>query len=125
MIWLIVMIIILIIAIIGIWWWQTNNKNQEKENGEIPTIHSRCDGKCGGDLICDKTCSRCKKEIGGDCSSNVDCRTGLVCHQWKCLPYHPSFSISQSQESSNTESRNVSEQDKHIRWNESNETFVI
>lgn len=54
---------------------------------DIPTLHSKCDNNtsCGGDLICNKNCKRCKKKLGGDCSMDIDCDDGLKCYEWKCV----------------------------------------
>lgn len=101
-----------------------------------PTMHARCkkdnlsssypcDGalcvtQCGGDLVCDETCNRCKKMLGGSCSSNVDCETGLICHSWTCVP--PSNITS----SNNTLPSPINpSSEKHIRWNEKDEIFPI
>jgi hypothetical protein len=58
----------------------------DKSTGDIDGIlHSRCkNSTCSGNLICDNITNRCKKQIGGDCSSNVDCQGDLICQNWVC-----------------------------------------
>lgn len=95
-----------------------------------PTIHypchndSLCDGifcvkNCGGDLICDTVSHKCKKKIDGTCSSTVDCQTGLICSDWKCI----------SDTGINVDNPpvilNSSSSQKHVRWTEHNEIFHI
>lgn len=77
----------------------TNDEIQNEISVEdIPTIHARCrnDIPCGGDLICDLQCKRCKSQINGNCSGDVDCESGLQCHNWKCVPQE-SIAISEDQ----------------------------
>lgn len=72
-------IIFSIIIILVIWLFGPKNQS-------LSTMHSKCnrDNSCGGDLTCDIISHRCKKQLGGDCSSDVDCQTGLYCNNWKC-----------------------------------------
>lgn len=74
------------------------NFEKEDDSEHVPTLHSKCDinQHCGGDLICNKNCKRCKKQLGGDCSMDIDCDEGLKCHDWKC----------------------VSKIKKHVKWND-------
>ncbi|CAH6420589.1 Hypothetical protein HVR_LOCUS1230 [uncultured virus] len=90
-------IVVLIAVIVLVLLWMFNRKDQNLSNtnssitDEFATIHAHChkDTSCGGDLTCDVTCHRCKKQVGGDCSGDVDCQTGLHCHNWKCTdPSH-------------------------------------
>lgn len=58
-------------------------------------IHSHCNKNnfCSGDLSCDPICKTCKKQLDGDCSSDVDCQTNLYCNNWKCSYIAPSDSL--------------------------------
>ena len=127
MLWIIAIILIFIsILVLSLLSWL-----YYKSPDIYPTIHSPChdnslcDGvfcvrNCGGDLICDPVCHRCKKKLGGVCSSTVDCETGLICSNWICVSddgveddlSDPSFSIS-------------SPNQKHVRWTDHNEIFPI
>lgn len=103
MFWIIIIIIAILTLLFLSYWYSYHLFNSTKDtlslNSDIyPTIHARCkqdpkcDGTtcvrdCGGDLICDEICHRCKKKLDGSCSSSVDCKTGLICHNWICV--HP------------------------------------
>lgn len=98
---------------------------------DYPTIHTRCrddkscDGTtcvthCGGDLTCDKISHRCKKQLGGNCSSHVDCETGLLCHNWKCVSNYDEISNPTSSDSSSNSSDK-----KRVHWNNHDEIFPI
>jgi hypothetical protein len=64
------------------------DEDDSDESVHHPTIHAKCpfDALCGGDLVCDTKCLRCKKKIGGNCAVDNDCIFGLICHDWKCEP---------------------------------------
>jgi len=129
MLWIIVIIIIIIIVIlillryISFWFLQSDNiLNSEDISHDqefpLPTIHNRCDidKPCGGDLVCDLKCKRCRKSLNGDCSSDIDCDSGLRCFNWKCSPI-------QKINSSNNESSDLIKQkksNKFVRWNDEN-----
>lgn len=53
----------------------------------LPTMHVTCEDNisCGGDLVCDVKCKTCKQKLYGNCATDVDCETGLYCHNWKCV----------------------------------------
>ena len=86
---------------------------------EYPTLHSRCSNSCGGDLICDITAKRCKKQVHGDCAMDVDCGDGLVCRNWKCSYENNDANITFND---NTPEK---KKDKSVRWKSTNETFYI
>jgi hypothetical protein len=67
---------------------ESRSVDQSDDFTKYPTIHSKCNqnSSCGGDLVCDVGCNRCKKQLSGDCSNNVDCESGLICQNWKCVP---------------------------------------
>jgi hypothetical protein len=121
----IILIVFAIIILLILWWYnnfiiysfsytsnQSNTSNisdisnktigftgsYDHDSIAIPTIHSRCNqnSPCGGDLVCDLNCKRCKKKINGDCSADIDCESGLRCHNWKCssnsIPIDPLIS---------------------------------
>jgi hypothetical protein len=133
-------LIIISIIILLILWWHNFYSNREP-----PTIHARCNENtsCGGDLTCDINCRRCKKRQGGDCAGDVDCETGLVCHQWKCMPpqdlqsHHVPETNPHEKQPTFTQSTNYdiertyipeTRQKKHhrVHWNESkNQIFYI
>jgi hypothetical protein len=135
----IILIIIAIFVLIFLAWWyrepsidDINKTEDETNSNNYPTMHARCrkdprcDGTvcvsdCGGDLICDTTCHRCKKKIGGNCSSTVDCETGLICDNWKCTPNSSSFDETPHQYSMTY----INNDKKQVHWNEQNEIFQI
>jgi len=143
----IILIVIAIFVLIFLAWWyhdSSDDQMPEKSSFQIsedqdeinnyPTIHARCrkdpkcDGTtcvsdCGGDLTCDKICHRCKKKIHGSCSSDVDCETGLICHNWKCVPQKSTDNI--SIENLHDEVPNSFTDKKHIYWNDKYEIFKI
>ena len=51
----------------------------------IPTIHSHCTTTCGGHLICDPLCHRCRATLNTPCSSTIDCQSGLHCINYRCI----------------------------------------
>lgn len=94
MLW-IILILISIIVLCVLWWYNgsLNVNPPDPLTSDIqPTMYARChvdltgSNSCGGDLICDLNCRRCKKRIGGNCATDSDCISGLHCHEWKCLP---------------------------------------
>lgn len=89
-----------------------------------PTIHSQCPNNhsCGGDLICDTTCHRCKMKLGGDCAINTDCENGLICHDWKCSD--PKVNVKETINEDSDELNNQSIK-KNVHWNDNNEIFYI
>jgi hypothetical protein len=91
--------ILVFIIFIMSWYYNTPNDITKEENTHlsdtkslessiIPTMHARChaDHPCGGDLTCDMKCFRCRKKDGGECATDTDCESGLICHNWKCSP---------------------------------------
>ena len=82
--WIIVVLCSILILFLG--WWFSSKDVDESEETNYPTVHARCrsDSTCGGDLICDMNCNRCRKKIGGNCSADMDCESGLRCREWKC-----------------------------------------
>lgn len=82
--WIIVVLCAILILFLG--WWFSSKEGDESEEPSYPTVHARCrsDSTCGGDLICDLNCNRCRKKIGGNCSADMDCESGLRCREWKC-----------------------------------------
>lgn len=113
----------------SVWYFFTYHSsyynNNSSEDINYPTIHSSCsnNNSCGGDLICDIKCNRCKKKIGGNCSGDVDCETGLICHNWICTdkkPFHDNIS---SEAFDQLHSSNIKK--KNVHWNDSNDIFLI
>ena len=80
-------IIIIIIFLIIIIKYTNKNIINDHLDENLPTLHSKCDKNepCGGDLICNKNCKRCKQKLGGNCSMDIDCDEGLKCYDWKCV----------------------------------------
>lgn len=104
------------------------SSNIDSNSTIYPTLHAyclkdpKCDGTvcvndCGGDLICDKSINRCKKKLGGDCSSTVDCSNGLVCSNWVCSHHDSNFTP--------IDSLPLSPDKKQVRWNNNFEIFQI
>lgn len=127
----IILIIIAIIVLFFLAWLATPVPLNHLDN--YPTIHARCqkdnlcDGAtcvthCGGDLTCDNISHRCKKMLGGTCSSNVDCETGLLCHSWKCVS--DTNSPDNYIEPEILSNAPISHK-KHVRWTEKDEIFLI
>lgn len=88
-----------------------------------PTIHSMCNQNslCGGDLVCDINCHRCKKKVGGSCSSDIDCESHLICHNWICTS-------TQESDSYVVEPNHITpnKSTKNVQWNDSmNKTYII
>lgn len=102
--------------------WYTTPAN---EDIVYPTIHARCkmNSACGGDLVCDLNCHRCKKQAYGDCASDVDCESGLHCVNWQCVDSVPDMPVS---ETSDIQDGNPTDDAKSVRWREDiTETFLI
>ena len=79
MLWIITLIIA--IGVLFVFWWYGTYHDHDS----VPTMHAECQlNSCGGDLVCDLGCNRCKKSLDGDCSTDTDCEFGLYCHKWKC-----------------------------------------
>ena|SRR5438132_13196325 len=84
-------IIFFFMLIISFVFYFRMNHYHHEEN--IPTLHAICstNNYCGDDMTCDvsskrKKEGRCKKKVGGSCSSDVDCEQGLMCSKkWKCV----------------------------------------
>lgn len=98
----------------------------------IPTIHVYCSNSdqcngincvndCGSDLVCDKISSRCKKTLGGNCSTDVDCKTGLVCRNWKCI----NDNIDVPTENFDIELNVNKKHNKSVKWNKIDEIYPI
>lgn len=86
-----IILILIAITILFLLWWYADFTDPPAEINSIetefhPTIHARCQSSltCGGDMICDLNCHRCRKQLGGDCANDVDCEFGLRCRNWKC-----------------------------------------
>lgn len=112
--WLI--LIILAIIVLAILWWYSGAPGTKDD---YPTMHARCkDGtKCGGDLICDNNCHRCKKRKGGACAGDVDCESGLICNNWICTSSEDVTIINDKNSKSNS---SIEIKDKKgVRWDES------
>lgn len=140
--WIILIIIIVVLILFFLWWFNfisfkdfiesnsikpTLNKLNSQESGIVdpinyPTIHAYCqsDSACGGDLICDINCKRCKKKFGGNCSSNVDCEFGLDCYNWKCVP-----TINEQKQSENLTSMEINQSEENNLSKSSNEKHKI
>lgn len=112
--------ILLVIFIVLLLWWYIHPP-EEIEFEQPPTIHAKCQSNqgCGDSLVCDLNCHRCRKKIGGDCSNDVDCESGLKCHNWKCTDNtHHSPIIDTKTKDKTTH--------KSVHWNEDkNETRYI
>jgi hypothetical protein len=64
-------------------------KHDNSDNNNINNtgvMYSRCDEStdCGKILVCDITTHRCKKDMGGSCSTDMDCNGDLTCVNWVC-----------------------------------------
>lgn len=96
--------------VLAIFWWISTSHIYNT----LPTIHSKCKdtSSCGGDLICDTICHRCKKRIGGNCSSDIDCESGLLCKNWICVSSNNNISndIALSPKSKHSS--------KRVHWND-------
>lgn len=126
-----ILIIIAIIVLALLWWFNVSSLQPSSPSSpnlatdssiSPPTVHARCNSSssCGGDLVCDSHCHRCKKKLNGDCATDVDCESGLHCHNWKCVPNPPHILIDPS--SSQPKKRTL----KTVTWNDDlNETFYI
>jgi len=139
MLWTVAIILIMIAIIILVFLSWLVKPSIPNQVDDYPTIHARCqkdkscDGatcvtQCGGDLTCDKIFHRCKKKLGGSCSSNIDCETGLVCHTWKCVsdtnsPDNESDPKILSNEPVSDLTFHVEK--KQVRWSEKDEIFLI
>lgn len=126
MIFWLILIIIAILVILLFWCY-----NIYSHPSIYPTMHARChkDTPCGGDLICDDSCYRCKKGVDGDCAGDVDCQTGLHCHQWKCKPNLPDNKISDLSSKEPPvlpiQPTIIPKPKKRVRWNDKNQIFNI
>lgn len=145
MILFIILIIAAIILLIVLYITSKNLDLIDKLNDEISNItvntssddyiiHSKCDGICNGDLICDLSSRRCKNPLGSPCSTNVDCVTGLQCIDWICSNNSSDFNTNSMSLSNNSSDFNTQIDDKNIpkslvektvTWKETNEIFYI
>jgi hypothetical protein len=94
----------------------------------LPTMHSRCQiNTCGGDLVCDLNCNRCKKNLAGDCSTDIDCNSGLYCHNWQCAPIiPPPLNIIPREPSSVNITATTAPEKKSVKWDDTkNEIFFL
>lgn len=138
MIFWLLLIITAIIVLTLLWWYSnppiqstsitshtgsdksSNLSSDSSDSPVYPTIHARCQSSssCGGDLVCDLNCHRCKKKLGGDCSNDLDCESDLHCHNWKCISDPPSSLIDVSSPKKHSS--------KGVKWNDDlNQTFYI
>ena len=123
LVWILV-IVIAIIVIVVLWWYHDGAQPQTTAIEEPPTMHARCrsNSACGGDLVCDVQCHRCKQKVGGNCAVDVDCESGLRCHDWKCIPFNVDSTGDATKHSSNTQKPANPE----VHWDDAkNETFYI
>lgn len=127
-------IIIIAIVILALLWWYSVPSSpsvpqdpKESKEANHPTIHARCreNSTCGGDLVCDTNCRRCKKKEGGACAIDVDCESGLQCRNWICAPTEVGAPISDSLKSSPNVEHNKQSDTKKVHWNDYNEIFYI
>lgn len=132
----IILICIAILVLVGVRWWQlvipVNGANLESEvdmkvGAEIeaePIMHARCreNTPCGGDLICDLKCKRCKQPVHGDCAVDTDCETGLHCLNWKCIPTSDNHDL---KEWVHDDSEPSTSDTHHVSWKATNEIFYI
>ncbi len=91
-----------------------------------PTMYSKCkiDSQCGGDLVCD--CNRCKKRLGGNCSSNSDCELDLICHNWLCSDPKDPKDSNKINPDINDIPKSSNNNKKHVKWNDDeNSTHYI
>lgn len=109
----VILIIFAIIVLFILWWF---SGSEVEESSHYPTVHARCrsDSACGGDLVCDLHCNRCRKKIGGDCSGDNDCESGLRCHNWKCSPDDSNYTAETPKDSMKSNKGPV----KGVRWND-------
>lgn len=131
MIFLIAVTILVVIIVFSLLLWyyieyspinadEFEHEEQELEESEpIPTMHARCQNatSCGGDLICDVHCHRCKKQIGGDCSSDIDCESNLRCQDWRCVNNLQEILLDSSNYESNYESNHKSNHESNHESN--------
>lgn len=103
------MVLILLVLI----WCLVTKFSKPPDDIIYPTIHNRCtaESTCGGDLVCDLKTKRCKKSLGGDCSTSVDCETGLVCYNWTCV--HDSIEWNNDH---NDNDKSKSKKKKSVKW---------
>lgn len=112
---LILWFVVLIFLIIFLWWLS----NYFKDTTD-PIIHSQCNSNnsCGSELVCDLISNRCKKALGGDCSTDVDCQTGLYCVNWKCTD-----NLKSSNENNITINKNKT--NKKVQWSDKDTIIYI
>jgi hypothetical protein len=128
MLWIILICLAVIVIFIS-WWLQIDNSsvlNSDNSSEDFqPTMHARCreDVPCGGDLICDIKCKRCKQKINGDCAEDVDCETGLRCYHWKCVPADKNIINDNNDEDYHIElSKDLTHK---VSWKPTNDIFYI
>jgi hypothetical protein len=122
--WVLVVIIILVFMLVFLLLYLSSvvpddilpdNFNGQLTNDETfaPIMHARCKNTpCGGDLICDDVCYRCKQKVGGKCATNIDCQSSLLCHNWICTD--PTNIMEPIDDTQNDITINHS--DKHVHW---------
>lgn len=117
----VILILIGLIVVVYIWWTSpiplAPQTNDSQEDLPIPTMHSFCDPNrsCGGDLVCDSQCHRCKMKAGGDCAGDGDCDRNFRCHDWKCILIDNTFD-SPIVSDPPMEQPPTSDHRKHIQW---------
>ena len=82
---IIVIIVIIVLLLYIIYWWHYCIINSNSTDDIIPTLHAKCNKtRCGGELVCDQTSSRCRQILDHPCADDVDCVHGLHCINWIC-----------------------------------------
>lgn len=125
-IFLVILVILLILAILFILYLHyssppittvSSDEYSSDDEPNIPTIHSSCNisDDCGGSLVCDNSCNKCKNNNGNKCASDVDCLSGHFCQNWVCTPF--SQSSTGGAPKINPKSRKST--DKSVKWNDS------
>ena len=78
---IIVVVVIILLYFIYYWYFSANNTT----DNIIPTLHAKCNEVgCGGNLVCDSTCDRCRQTLNSPCANDIDCTHGLHCIDWIC-----------------------------------------